>query len=369
MKITDLKTDKRQLVGVFGKTGAGKTSLINAVIGVGKLLPSGDVDACTSVMIKVEANLHNSKYEAEIEFITKEELEDELETVDHFLEEDGEQEKHDDDHDNDGYHDLVEKLSALYGEEWKGKSSKQLIDNRHFREIPEFDQSTKKILTCESAQELSAIIVKYTKQGGHGEIKQWYWPLVKCVTVKVPNNTFLQHVTLVDLPGNGDRNKSRDTMWKGIVGNCSAVWIVSEINRAASDMESWEILKSANSLLGNGGKCRHIHFICTKSDVIGDLHDHFTTCNVSDLFVTTENWVTGKLLPVSSSLWAGGGVHPGQLKSLYLFASKETLARCASPIPMITGVEEAGCSKSGALIWTVTSQEVRSYPVSWLCRK
>ncbi|MEQ2245734.1 hypothetical protein ILYODFUR_030990, partial [Ilyodon furcidens] len=273
MKITDLKTDKRQLVGVFGKTGAGKTSLINAVIGVGKLLPSGDVDACTSVMIKVEANLHNSKYEAEIEFITKEEWEDELETVDHFLEEDGEQEKHDDDHDNDGYHDLIEKLSALYGEEWKGKSSKQLIDNRHFREIPEFDQSTKKILTCESAQELSAIIVKYTKQGGHGEIKQWYWPLVKCVTVKVPNNNFLQHVTLVDLPGNGDRNKSRDTMWKGIVGNCSAVWIVSEINRAASDMESWEILKSANSLLGNGGECRHIHFICTKSDVIGDLHD------------------------------------------------------------------------------------------------
>ncbi|MEQ2218720.1 hypothetical protein XENOCAPTIV_007267, partial [Xenoophorus captivus] len=202
------------------------------------------------------------------------EWEDELETVDHFLEEDGEQEKHDDDHDNDGYHDLVEKLSALHGEEWKGKSSKQLIDNRHFREIPEFDQSTKKILTCESAQELSAIIVKYTKQGGHGEIKQWYWPLVKCVTVKVPNNTFLQHVTLVDLPGNGDRNKSRDTMWKGIVGNCSAVWIVSEINRAASDMESWEILKSANSLLGNGGECRHIHFICTKSDVIGDLHDH-----------------------------------------------------------------------------------------------
>ncbi|KAM4535975.1 nuclear GTPase SLIP-GC-like [Fundulus diaphanus] len=63
-------------------------------------------------------------------------------------------------------------------------------------------------------------------------------------------------------------------MWKGIVGNCSAVWIVSEINRAASDRESWEVLKRASSLLGNGGECRHIHFICTKSDVIGDLHDH-----------------------------------------------------------------------------------------------
>ncbi|XP_015246689.1 PREDICTED: nuclear GTPase SLIP-GC-like [Cyprinodon variegatus] len=273
-KIKDLEMDKRELVGVFGKTGAGKTSLINAVLGVRTLLPSGDVDACTSVMIKVESNMHNSKYEAEIEFITKEEWEDEVGTIDQSFEDDGEQERHDDDDDIDSRYDLFEKLSAVYGEEWKQKSSQQLMDIKNFREIPEFLQSTKKILTCESSKDLSSKIVKYTRQGGKREIQRWYWPLVKCVTVKVPNNDFLQHVTLVDLPGNGDRNKSRDTMWKRIVGNCSAVWIVSEINRAAADKESWEILKSASSLLGNGGECRHIHFICTKSDVLGDVHDN-----------------------------------------------------------------------------------------------
>ncbi|KAK2833469.1 hypothetical protein Q5P01_017358 [Channa striata] len=69
--ISDLETDKRELVGVFGRTGAGKSSLINAVIGEKDLLPSGEVSACTTVMIKVEANTRNSKYEAEIEFITK----------------------------------------------------------------------------------------------------------------------------------------------------------------------------------------------------------------------------------------------------------------------------------------------------------
>lgn len=67
-----MKTDKRELVGVFGKTGAGKSSLINAVTEQKKLLPSGSITACTSVMIKVEANMQNSKYEAHIEFITKE---------------------------------------------------------------------------------------------------------------------------------------------------------------------------------------------------------------------------------------------------------------------------------------------------------
>uniref|UniRef100_A0A3P9NMM3 Nuclear GTPase SLIP-GC-like n=1 Tax=Poecilia reticulata TaxID=8081 RepID=A0A3P9NMM3_POERE len=273
-KIRDLETDRRELVGVFGKTGAGKTSLINALIDERKLLPSGDVDACTSVMIKVEANMYNTKYEAHIEFITKEEWKDELWSMSQYLGNTPDQKKDDED---DDYQDVAEKLSALYGEEWKEKSSEQLMDPKYFKEIPEFLQSTIKKLSCETAKELSAKMIKYTRtesnHGGERGIKRWYWPLVKCVTVKVPHD-FPQHITLVDLPGNGDRNKSRDTMWKGIVGNCSTVWIVTEINRAASEKESWEILKSVSSLLGNGGECRNIHFICTKSDVIEDSTDH-----------------------------------------------------------------------------------------------
>ncbi|XP_035763941.1 nuclear GTPase SLIP-GC-like, partial [Neolamprologus brichardi] len=252
-KISDLETDKRELVGVFGKTGAGKSSLINAIIEEKNLLPSGSINACTSVMIKVEANTHN-KYEAEIEFITKEEWKDELWSFHQLLDNNENQEKEDD----DDYRDAVEKLSALYGEEWKEKSSENLMENKYFKEIPEFLQSRRKILRCESANELSAKCVKYTrsdsKQGEGNEGKKWFWPLVKCVTVRVPNNPFLQHVTLVDLPGNGDCNKSRDQMWKGIVGDCSIVWIVTEINRAASEKEAWEILESVSSLIGNDDK-------------------------------------------------------------------------------------------------------------------
>ena len=71
-KIKDLENDKKELVGIFGKTGAGKSSLINAVIGEKNLLPSGSISACTSVMIKVEANMQSENYEVDIEFITKE---------------------------------------------------------------------------------------------------------------------------------------------------------------------------------------------------------------------------------------------------------------------------------------------------------
>ncbi len=66
-----MEIEKRELVGVFGKTGAGKSSLINAVIKEKNLLPSGSIDSCTSVMIKVEANRLNNKYKADIEFISK----------------------------------------------------------------------------------------------------------------------------------------------------------------------------------------------------------------------------------------------------------------------------------------------------------
>jgi len=71
------------------------------------------------------------------------------------------------------------------------------------------------------ATELSKALVKYTRsdseQEQHKDIKRWYWPLVNCVTVRVPKNDLLQHVTLVDLPGNGDHNKSRNDMWKEVV--------------------------------------------------------------------------------------------------------------------------------------------------------
>ncbi|XP_012776815.2 nuclear GTPase SLIP-GC isoform X1 [Maylandia zebra] len=286
-KISDLETDKRELVGVFGKTGAGKSSLINAIIEEKNLLPSGSINACTSVMIKLEANTYSSKYEAEIEFITKEEWNDELWSFHQFSCKNGDHEMED----NDDYHDAVEKLSAVYGEEWKQKSSENLMKSKYFKAIPEFLQSKRKILTCESANELCAKVVKYTrsdsKQEEGNEGKKWFWPLVKCVTVRVPNKSLLQHVTLVDLPGNGDCNKSRDQMWKGILGDCSTVWIVTEINRAASEKEAWEILESVSSLIGNGGECQQIHFICTKSDLLDD-SDDLSSADVHDL-ITERN--------------------------------------------------------------------------------
>ena len=58
-------------------------------------------------------------------------------------------------------------------------------------------------------------------------------------------------------------------MPRQVVGSCSTVWILADINRAESEEEAWEILTNANSLIGNGGECQRIDFICTKSDDVG----------------------------------------------------------------------------------------------------
>uniref|UniRef100_A0A4W5PIB2 Uncharacterized protein n=1 Tax=Hucho hucho TaxID=62062 RepID=A0A4W5PIB2_9TELE len=271
-KIQTLEKDKKVIVGVFGKTGAGKSFLINTILGETKLLPSGNQGACTSVMIQVEANMtdSDSKYIAEIEFMTEEEWKEELES--HFRDrsyKDGNEDQEMDDYDDDN-----EKISSLYGKDGSGATLEELMDRKHFREIPEFHLSVKKIFKCNTAEELSEKITCYTRSDTQSDtFKRQYWPLVKCITIKVPNSKdLLEHVVLVDLPGNGDCNKSRDEMWISFVGNCSAVWIVSDIARAYSEKESWEILDSTVSLFGPGGECRSISFICTKTDNIEENH-------------------------------------------------------------------------------------------------
>ncbi|KAM9471840.1 nuclear GTPase SLIP-GC-like isoform 1-T4 [Salvelinus alpinus] len=274
-KIKVLETDKKEVVGVFGKTGAGKSSLINSILDKVNLLPSGDVSACTSVMIQVEANMtRDGKYTAEIEFITPEEWEEELQSIlaERKSEEGNDDEKEDSGGDTDEYDD-ADKIYALYREDGNEASVNNLMDSRHFKSIPEFLLGKKKEFKTSQAEELSRELWCYLRSDILSN-EQQYWPLVKSVTIKIPNvKDLLEHIVLIDLPGNGDCNKSRDEMWKSVVGRCTTVWIVSEINRPVSEKEAWEILDRSVSYLGHGGQCRSISFICTKTDNIGVDYD------------------------------------------------------------------------------------------------
>ena len=57
---------------------------------------------------------------------------------------DEDKERDDDDDDDD------EKISALYGKDGRGATLEELMDRKHFREIPEFRLSVKKTFVCDT---------------------------------------------------------------------------------------------------------------------------------------------------------------------------------------------------------------------------
>lgn len=65
---------QRSVVGVVGSTGAGKSSVINAVLDEECLVPTNFMRACTAVITEIsynESDRADEKYRAEIEFITR----------------------------------------------------------------------------------------------------------------------------------------------------------------------------------------------------------------------------------------------------------------------------------------------------------
>ncbi|XP_061115302.1 nuclear GTPase SLIP-GC-like [Conger conger] len=281
-KISSLKDynhKEKIYIGFFGKTGAGKSSLINAIVEESQLLPSGSMRACTSVFVHVQANTESSKYKADIEFISAEDWKSEL----HFLQE-SLKKKNMPAKDCEIANMAREKITAIYGEEGLKKDCTELVGAS---EVLEILSTGRKTLTFDTAKELSKSIGCYIrsdkksvkksvresdkksdKKSDTNEGKQ-FWPLVKQVIISLPKSpALLEGIVLVDLPGAGDVSKYRSDMWKECLSQCSSVWIVSEMKRALSEKVADEIFDTSLRTIAGGGECHNITFICTHTDVI-----------------------------------------------------------------------------------------------------
>ncbi|XP_035274329.1 nuclear GTPase SLIP-GC-like [Anguilla anguilla] len=248
-------------IGLFGKTGAGKTSLINALVN-DQILPSGSLHACTSVFVHVQANTESSKYKANIEFISPEDWKSELQFLVEVLEKDnGQQNTAEDD---EMLKMAREKIKAIYGEVGLKKSYSELAGSKVLSKILGTGTKT---MNFDTAQELSRNIGCYIRSDTEAE-KQ-FWPLVKQVTISLPQSpALLERIVLVDLPGAGDVSKHRSEMWKECLSQCSSVWIVNETNRALSEEVADKIFDESLRHVAGGGQCHNITFICTKTDII-----------------------------------------------------------------------------------------------------
>uniref|UniRef100_A0A7S4QET7 Dynamin N-terminal domain-containing protein n=1 Tax=Ditylum brightwellii TaxID=49249 RepID=A0A7S4QET7_9STRA len=315
-------------VGVLGNTGAGKSSLLNALLDEASVLPTSGSRGCTAAVVELrfnseleEANedgLEVPCYRGDIEFISLEEWKSELKVL---LDECSTQE-------NTIYEEKTirgprrkldpqtaavvtaawAKIDQVYGKGKMARFSKkssadvfdQLANDSRVKKLLTPDKSLNlqyniisvceghvvpasknaKLLTS-SVQDMNACLRRskkrwaygfrssinsYVYRKGNGNEPQT-WPLIRKVVLYGPWACLLTGACLVDLPGVRDANVSRAKVSKRYLQHCNHIWIVAPIRRAVDD-------GTAKELLGEQFKRRllmdeqygNISFICTQTD-------------------------------------------------------------------------------------------------------
>jgi len=69
------------VIAVVGDTGSGKSSLLNALLEHGNILPTSGMRACTAVVVRVSSNESSDAYEADVQFLAETEWIDELQVL------------------------------------------------------------------------------------------------------------------------------------------------------------------------------------------------------------------------------------------------------------------------------------------------
>ncbi|XP_011839298.1 PREDICTED: nuclear GTPase SLIP-GC [Mandrillus leucophaeus] len=204
-------------IGLFGSTGAGKSSLINAIIQQAMFLPVSGESICTSCIVQVSSGCC-AQYEAKIHLLSDQEWREELKNLTkllHRTEELGREEA-DAWNRDEAVEEATWKLQMIYGNGAASKNYEELLRAKPKRKIP-----TSRVITlkAEEAEELSIKLDPYIRtqrRDWDGDAAEMHiWPLIKHVEVTLPKSDLIpEGVVLVDIPGTGDFNSKRDEMWK-----------------------------------------------------------------------------------------------------------------------------------------------------------
>ncbi|XP_045194118.2 uncharacterized protein LOC123549787 [Mercenaria mercenaria] len=252
----------KTVIAVVGDTGAGKSSLMNAILDHRSVLPTSGIRACTAVVVEVVNNIASSNFEADIEFLQRQEWMEELQILLKDLTGlDGTVKNRPPDPTSDAFVSYC-KVRAVYGRIDRFEVLARLTTVTHWL-------GRVKVIKSSKPGDFRRQVEKYIETQEPGAGGQ-YWPIVKHVRLRMPNcNVCSSGASLVDLPGVRDSNAARDKIAKEYLKNCTAVWVVSSIHRAIDD-------KTAKDLLGENfrrqllmdGQYGSIAFICTKTDVL-----------------------------------------------------------------------------------------------------
>ncbi|KDR83818.1 hypothetical protein GALMADRAFT_236220 [Galerina marginata CBS 339.88] len=298
----------RTLIAVCGATGAGKSSILNAILD-DNIVPTSGMRACTAVV--TELSYHKkSTVDADISFLSEAEWREELAVLLHDLV------------DEDGNIKRITDLKSDAGVAWQKvhavypKIHQDDIVKMSVNQIMDYDQlisrvlGTTKTISAKDSKAFAKEIGKYIdskdqKRGkkdkqdkpkepslmdkvrksagmsskstgasagssGQGDADApALWPLIRQVNVRCHAEALSTGAVLVDLPGVADANAARNNIAKDYMKKCNCIWILAPITRAVDD-------KTARDLLGDAFKIQlmsnyddhTITFIASKCDDI-----------------------------------------------------------------------------------------------------
>ncbi|KAI8170264.1 Nuclear GTPase SLIP-GC [Colletotrichum sp. SAR 10_70] len=259
------------IIGVFGNTGDGKSSCINALLGEESLLPTSGRRACTACVTELSYNDDDdpeNPYRAQIDFISREEWTHEIET---FLKEVAVN--------NAGFDDKVTnkeveaaksvaKARAVYAnmdsKVLLRSSADDLIRHPDVHEV----LGTTREFKASTGEELELLIKLYIDSGDKNDEQAIaYWPMVKAVRIFTKAKALSNGVTIVDLPGSHDADAARASIASDYMKSCAGIWIVAPIKRAVDNKAAKDLMSDAfKRQLRLDGSFSNVTFICSMTD-------------------------------------------------------------------------------------------------------
>ncbi|PBP27375.1 hypothetical protein BUE80_DR001561 [Diplocarpon rosae] len=272
--------DTPTIIGVVGNTGAGKSSVINAVLEEERLVPTNCMRACTAVVTEMSYNHSdnpNALYRADIEFIQEADWAKDLKTsLTDLIDSNGQVSRECTNPESEAGVAYA-KIKAVYPswtkDELAHSSVEKLMNEDEVKKVLgtiRTIEKSKPEFFYKALQNYVDSKEKSTDKKTKGEKKQMeFWPLIKVVRIYTKADALSTGAVIVDLPGVHDSNAARAAVAQGYMKQCTGLFIVAPINRAVDD-------KAAKSLLGESfkrqlkfdGTYSRITFICSKTDDI-----------------------------------------------------------------------------------------------------
>lgn len=247
-------------VVVLGATGVGKSSVLNAVLDEGNLLPSsGTGDACTAVPIEIHFN-DDPKYpdlKAQVQYVT------EAEWCDVIVQAKAEA---DADEDEDVSRSALQRLHTVYP-----RLSDEDIIASSVGEILATNDSAKLLGNCIDLQTKDRVsFYKDFKQQIGSLKKPGYatWPMIDHARLYVRHPLLENGLVLVDIPGMFETNRARIENAAAYLRRCSAVCIVAQAGRSSSDANQESLFSRALNQIQFDQRLDSVLLVCTKSDEV-----------------------------------------------------------------------------------------------------